>query len=83
MPELCTYKGIKIEILYNEHNPPHFHAEYAGDRASFNMDGEIIAGKLKPKQERAIKKFLKEHNKEILDNWNLAREGKPLCKIEL
>lgn len=83
MPELCTYKGIKIEMLYNEHNPPHFHAEYAGERASFNMQGEMIAGKLKPKQEKAIKDFLKEHSEEIEKNWELARKGKKLCKINV
>lgn len=28
MPEISRFLGIIIYMLYNEHNPPHFHAEY-------------------------------------------------------
>jgi hypothetical protein len=28
MPEISRFLGIVISIYYNEHNPPHFHAEY-------------------------------------------------------
>ncbi len=26
MPIICTFRGIKIYINYNDHMPPHFHA---------------------------------------------------------
>ena len=29
MPSICTFYGIVIYMYYNDHNPPHFHAEYA------------------------------------------------------
>jgi hypothetical protein len=29
MPELCRFLGIVIYMLYDDHRPPHFHAEYA------------------------------------------------------
>ena len=32
MPELSRFYGIVIKMYYNDHNPPHFHAEYGGDR---------------------------------------------------
>ena len=28
MPELSRFYGIVIKMYYNDHNPPHFHAEY-------------------------------------------------------
>ncbi|MBQ3319788.1 MAG: DUF4160 domain-containing protein [Spirochaetia bacterium] len=28
MPKLCTFLGISIYMYFDEHNPPHFHAEY-------------------------------------------------------
>jgi len=28
MPELSRFLGIVIYMYFNEHNPPHFHAEY-------------------------------------------------------
>lgn len=33
MPEISLFYGIHITMFYNDHNPPHFHAEYAGHKA--------------------------------------------------
>ena len=30
MPEISSFLGIRITMYYNDHNPPHFHAEYGG-----------------------------------------------------
>lgn len=37
MPEISRFYGIVIHILYNEHNPPHFHARYGKYRALFSI----------------------------------------------
>ncbi len=29
MPELCRFYGIVVKMFHDDHNPPHFHAEYA------------------------------------------------------
>ena len=29
MPVISIFRGIKVMMYYNEHMPPHFHAEYA------------------------------------------------------
>jgi hypothetical protein len=28
MPEICRFLGIVVYMLYDDHLPPHFHAEY-------------------------------------------------------
>ena len=28
MPEISLFYGIRITMYYNDHMPPHFHAEY-------------------------------------------------------
>jgi len=33
MPELSRFYGVRIKMYYDDHNPPHFHAEYAEDEA--------------------------------------------------
>ena len=33
MPELCRFFGIVIRMFYDEHDPPHIHAEYQGNKA--------------------------------------------------
>jgi len=34
MPEISRFYGIVIKIFYDDHNPPHFHAEYGSMRFS-------------------------------------------------
>jgi len=33
MPEISRFFGIVIKMFFDDHNPPHFHAEYSGDLA--------------------------------------------------
>ena len=32
MPEISRFFSIRITMYYDEHRPPHFHAEYNGKR---------------------------------------------------
>lgn len=34
MPEISLFYGIRITMFYSDHNPPHFHAEYAGNKCA-------------------------------------------------
>lgn len=33
-------------MFYDEHNPPHFHAEFQGKKAVFDFLGNILVGDL-------------------------------------
>ena len=33
MPEISRFFGIVIYMYVDDHNPPHFHAEYNGNKA--------------------------------------------------
>jgi hypothetical protein len=46
MPEVSRFFGIIIRMFYDEHNPPHFHAEYSGNKAVFDFHGNVIKGNL-------------------------------------
>ena len=37
MPEISRFFGIVIKMFYDDHNPPHFHAEYGGDVALIDI----------------------------------------------
>ena len=43
MPEISLFYGIKISMNWSEHNPPHFHAEYADYKASVLIEDDIIS----------------------------------------
>ena len=37
MPEISRFFGIVIKMFFDDHNPPHFHAEYSGDVALIDI----------------------------------------------
>lgn len=38
MSEITRFFGIVIRMYFNDHNPPHFHAEYGEYEALFEID---------------------------------------------
>lgn len=82
MPIISVFFGIVIRMYFNEHNPPHFHAEYQVNKAVFDFRGNIVKGDLhSPTATRLVREWVDLHAKDLLENWDLAREGKELKKI--
>ena len=54
MPTISMFLGIVIRMNWLEHNPPHFHAEYQGHRAVFDLDGNLTHGEMPVKQSKLI-----------------------------
>lgn len=70
-------------MFYNEHNPPHFHAEYQGNKAVFDINGNMLKGDLKSKTARKlVREWVDLHSDEIANNWELAIKGQELRKID-
>ena len=38
MPEISRFFGIVIRMFYNDHAPPHFHAEYGEHEALIEIE---------------------------------------------
>jgi hypothetical protein len=47
MPEICRFFGVIIRMSYDEHNPPHIHVEYQGNKAVSDFSGSVLRGDLK------------------------------------
>ena len=43
MPIVSAFFGIVIRMFYREHDPAHFHADPAGQKATFDFDGVLGA----------------------------------------
>lgn len=64
------------------HNPPHFHAEYAGHRALIDIQGAyVIRGALPARQLKLILAWCELHRDELMQNWGLSKDAKPLNHI--
>ena len=47
MPTIAIFYGIVIQMYWDDHNPPHFHARYGRAKAMVRIsDGEVISGEL-------------------------------------
>lgn len=75
--------GIVIAMFFDDHGPPHFHARYAEGNAKVRIDiVELIDSTLPRRQERLVLAWAELHQKELLENWRLARAGERLQEIE-
>ena len=70
-------------MYYNDHRPPHFHAEYQGQRGVFNFSGNLLAGNITSKVAlRLIKQWSTRHKHELMVNWRNCEKRIPLNLIE-
>jgi hypothetical protein len=82
MPQVCEFYGIGIYMYYREHSPPHFHARYAGGKASINIrTGEVMSSQLPGRALRLVRKWHRIHQSELLERWEQARRGEALTPI--
>jgi hypothetical protein len=84
MPRISFFYGIVISMYWDERDHPvaHFHAEYAGERASIAVDGRVLGGHLPPRALRMTRRWARLHEHELLANWRRARCGEPLRPID-
>jgi hypothetical protein len=82
MPEIALFYGIKVNMYYDEHNPPHFHAEYNENKALIDIiEARVIKGSLPSRQLKLILAWCVIHQDELMQNWELSKLGLPLNKI--
>jgi len=83
MPEVSRFYGIIIAFYYNEHNPPHFHAKYGEFLAEIDiMSLQILKGELPKHAKTLVLEWADEHNEELMQDWELARQKAELKQIE-
>jgi len=82
MPRLSQFYGIAIYMYYRDHAPPHFHAIYGADEATFEIaSGTMMAGKLPRRARILVQDWLALHRDELREDWDLATTSQPLIPI--
>jgi hypothetical protein len=84
MPRISYFYGITIAMYWDEKDHPvaHFHAEYAGSKASIAVDGTVLGGSLPARALSFVREWASEHQDQLLENWHRARRHEPLAQIE-
>jgi hypothetical protein len=82
MPEISRFLGIVIKIFFDDHNPPHFHAEYGDNLALFDIRNlSLFSGHLPPRVMGLVIEWATIHQQELIVDWERARSQKDLLKI--
>jgi hypothetical protein len=84
MPAIAEFQGITLFIYYppREHPPPHFHAIYGDQDASFDIQTlEMTAGNLRPAQRKTVIEWASTRQAELMDCWNRAIAGQQPGRI--
>jgi hypothetical protein len=83
MPRISEFFGIAIYMYPLDHNPPHFHARYAGEEGVFEIATlQVITGNLPRRAVAIVTEWGLLHQPELRREWERARRGQPLEAIE-
>ena len=83
MPRISEFLGIVIRMHYEDHAPPHFHAQYAEFSAAITISArQVLKGLLPPRVLALVVEWAGLHERELNLNWDLARSRRPLNRIE-
>ena len=70
-------------MFYDEHNPPHFHARYGDYVAQITIEDLLVKeGSLPARVLGLVIEWALLHKTELKKDWESARKGKSLKKIE-
>lgn len=82
MPEISRFYGIVIKMFFDDHYPPHFHAEYGEYEALVNINTmAIFAGSLPSRALGLVIEWTSMHQAELKREWEKARNLESLGKI--
>ena len=82
LPVISEFYGIKIMMFWNEHMPPHFHAEYGNNKVLVDINnGAVIQGVFPFKQLKLVLAWCELHRDELLENWENALEHNEINRI--
>jgi hypothetical protein len=82
MPTVATFYGILIQIYWQDHPPPHFHALYAEYEARIDIRTlGVIEGDIPRRALALVLEWAQDHRTELMEDWELCIRRQPLRKI--
>jgi hypothetical protein len=82
MPEISRFHGVAIRMYYNDHSPPHFHAEYGGFEISVEIESGIVTGRFPPRALKHVQDWADQNRELLAGNWDFAQNRLPLKLIK-
>jgi Domain of unknown function (DUF4160) len=71
MPEIKRFDTFKLLMFFHDENPPHVHIKGAGFATKIRIsNGDLLAGSAPGRVLRYARRWVEEHQAELLDLWN-------------
>lgn len=83
MPTISIFYGIMIQMFWNDHAPPHFHALYGEFEVIIDIRTlEVIKGAMPRRALSLILEWASLHREELIEDWNLCEQNQMPKKIQ-
>lgn len=74
MPTLAIIDGVKIQIYFDDHPPPHFHAAHDGEIVQIGIaDLDVLRGSLSQPKLKAVRDWAATRRVRLMEAWNAAQ----------
>ena len=68
-------------MFYRDHVPAHFHAVYGEYEITVEIESGVVHGDFPKRALRLVLEWLDLHKEELLEDWRLAAERRPLHRV--
>lgn len=83
MSEISRFYGIVIKMFFDDHEPPHFHVEYAEHQAVVSIETvALIGGTLPPRALGLVAEWAALRQEELREAWQRAKNLEPVDRID-
>ncbi|MGH7053502.1 MAG: DUF4160 domain-containing protein [Stellaceae bacterium] len=82
MPTIAVVDGVKIQMFYDDHTPPHFHVAIGGREMLVAIESlDVIRGSLPPAVQHRILVWARQHQGALAANWIKCQNAEPPERI--
>ncbi len=82
MPTISMFYGIIIQMFWDDHAPPHFHALYAEHEVLISITTlEVIKGCMPRRALSLVLEWASQYRAELLEDWTLCDQHRAPKKI--
>ncbi len=83
MPTISMFYGIIIQMFWDEHAPPHFHATYGEFETLVDIRTlVVIRGRLPRRAMALVLEWASLHREELMEDWQLCEQRQSPHKIK-
>lgn len=73
MPTISMFFGIIIQMYWDDHAPPHFHALYGEYEVLIHIQTlEVIRGRMPRRALALILEWAQEYRQQLMEDWELC-----------